>query len=80
MARDLGTVSTRLSIPGTPRPSAPLRSSTGCWRPRGAVERLLTLYTGGNEGIVLLIDSAIVSCLLSAGLRDSAETPVEASE
>jgi hypothetical protein len=45
----------------------------------GVVERLFTLYTGGNEGIVLLIDPAIVSCLLSAGLRDSAETPVEAS-
>lgn len=44
----------------------------------GAVERFFTLYAGGNEGLALLIDPAVVAELVHSGLASRLELPVEA--
>jgi hypothetical protein len=44
----------------------------------GAVERFFTLYAGGNGGIVLLIDPAVVAELVGGGLGCQLELPLEA--
>lgn len=41
----------------------------------GAAPRAFTLYCGGNEGMALLLDLAIVDAVRSSGLLDTCNVP-----
>ena len=45
----------------------------------GAIPRLFTLYTGGNEGIAWLLDPRIVAAIADSGLLSDREVPALAS-
>jgi hypothetical protein len=45
----------------------------------GATERLFTLYAGGNDGIIWLLDPRIVEAIAASGLKPEDEVPALAT-